>query len=472
MPDASTVAAASAQPGQAAPRLIDRALRRITNVWRDMASSVSRDEDVSTEILMRACLAGSGGEVSARNRAAKLAETYLSLDAQGRRQFLLTAASFDTDDADITKAYEKLLAADGAERAAAKSNLRRVLEPPRQRLLTQFTSIPDGMKFLVEMRHTLLGLSRTDKLLAALESDMRFLLANWFDYGFLELRRIDWNTSAALLEKLVGYEAVHEITSWRDLKNRLDSDRRCYAFFHPRMPDEPLIFVEVALVKGLADSVQRLLDEDAPVGNPHEADAAIFYSISNCQRGLAGISFGNFLIKRVVLELSAEFPNLKTFATLSPIPGFRRWLDKQIDAAEGTMLTVEEAAGLEALAPGQKAEAALQAVLSRSGWPADGVAAKVVDPILIRLCARYLLAESRGDRALDPVAHFHLSNGARVERINIGADVSDKGMNESATMMVNYLYDPAKIEVYHEDYAGEGKRHAGLAVRKLARGWS
>ena len=472
MPDTSTVTAPANPTGQAAPRLIDRALRRISNVWRDMASSVPRGEDVSTEILMRACLAGSGGEVSARNRAAKLAETYLSLDAEGRRGFLLTAAGFDTDDADIEKAYEKLRHASGPERAAAKSNLRRVLEPPRQRLLTQFTSIPDGMKFLVEMRQTLLGLSRSDKLLAALESDMRYLLANWFDYGFLELRRIDWTASAALLEKLVSYEAVHEITSWRDLKNRLDSDRRCYAFFHPRMPDEPLIFVEVALVTGLADSVQRLLDEDAPVGNPHEADAAIFYSISNCQRGLAGISFGNFLIKRVVRELSAEFPNLKTFATLSPIPGFRRWLDKQISDADGTLLTVEDVEGLQALVPDERAEAALRVLMSRADWPSDPAVAKVVNPILIRLCARYLLAESHGDRALDPVAHFHLSNGARVERINMGADVSEKGMKESATMMVNYLYDPAKIEIYHEDYAGEGKRHAGLAVRKLARGWS
>ena len=472
MPDTSTITAPVAPSAQASPRLIDRALRRITSAWRDMAASVSREEDESIESLMRACLAGHGGEVSARNRAARLAETYLSLDADGRREFLKTAAGFDTDDAALAKAYEKLRSAEGAERAAAKSNLRRVLEPPRQRLLTQFTSIPDGMKFLVEMRHTLLGLSKSDKLLAALESDLRFLLANWFDYGFLELRRIDWNTPAALLEKLVGYEAVHEITSWRDLKNRLDSDRRCYAFFHPRMPDEPLIFVEVALVKGLADSVQRLLDEDAPVGDPHTADAAIFYSISNCQRGLAGISFGNFLIKRVVRELSAEFPNIKTFATLSPIPGFRRWLDKKLTEADPKLLHEDETSALRVLMPGETPHGALRAALGRSGWVGDAVLVKVLEPILVRLCAHYLLGESQGKRALDPVAHFHLSNGARVERINMGADVSEKGVKESATMMVNYLYDPSKIEVYHEDYAGEGKRHAGVAVRKLARGWS
>jgi malonyl-CoA decarboxylase len=454
------------------PRLIDRALRRIANVWRDMAASVSREEGEGIEAQMRACLDGRGGEVSARNRAAKLAETYLSLDADGQRGFLRSIAGFDTDDAAIAQAYQTLQSAsDAAARAAAKSALRRVLEPPRQRLLTQFTTIPDGMKFLVELRNTLLGLTKSDPLLAALEADLRGLLANWFDVGFLELKRIDWNSPAALLEKLVGYEAVHEITSWRDLKNRLDSDRRCYAFFHPRMPQEPLIFVEVALVRGLAGSVQRLLDENAPVQNPGEADAAIFYSISNCQRGLAGISFGNFLIKRVVAELDAEFHNLKTFATLSPIPGFGRWLEKKLADEETMLLTEEEAGVLAMLEPAANGAASLRAALTRPGWALDAAKVKALEPVLTRLCSRYLLAESRGTRALDPVAHFHLSNGARIERINMGADVSEKGVKESASMMVNYLYDPDKIETYHEDYAGEGRRHASTAVRKLARGW-
>ena len=281
-------------------------------------------EDESIAAQMRSCLAGRGGEVSARNRAAKLAETYQGLDEAGRKDFLRTLASFDSDADAVAGAYAEVqAAADPAELAIAKAALRRALEPPRLRLLTQFTTIPDGRKFLVDLRGFLLKVRRDDKLLAALDADLRGLLAAWFDIGFLELQRIDWNSPAVLLEKLVGYEAVHEIRSWRDLKNRLDSDRRCYAFFHPRMPGEPLIFVEVALVKGLAGSVQKLLDEKAPLLDPREADTAIFYSISNCQQGLAGISFGNFLIKRVVEELSGEFRNLKTFATLSPIPGFR-----------------------------------------------------------------------------------------------------------------------------------------------------
>ncbi|MGE0225126.1 MAG: malonyl-CoA decarboxylase [Acetobacteraceae bacterium] len=450
--------------------LLDRALRRITTVWRDMASSVGGDADESLQVRMRACLTGRGGEVSARNRAAGLAQTYLTLDETGRRDFLLTLASFDSDVDAVTASYEAVrTASDPAERATAKAALRRALEPPRLRLLTQFTSIPDGPKFLVDLRGFLLKLRESDKHLAALDADLRGLLAAWFDIGFLELRRIDWNSPAALLEKLVDYEAVHAIRSWRDLKNRLDSDRRCYAFFHPRMPGEPLIFVEVALVKGLAGSVQALLDEDAPVLDPRDADTAIFYSISNCQAGLAGISFGNFLIKRVVEELSAEFRNLKTFATLSPIPGFRRWLDARLATDEPGLLSDEEASSVIAAMPSGSGSASLGAILARRSWWRDAALRRTVEPVLTRLCARYLLLEANGRRARDPVAHFHLSNGARVERLNMAGDTSEKGAGESATLMVNYLYDPAKIEDYHEDYAGEGKRNASPAVRRLAR---
>jgi malonyl-CoA decarboxylase len=454
----------------AVPGLLDRAIRRITTAWRDMASGV---EDESIAAHMRACLTARGGEVSARNRAAKLAETYQGLDEAGRRDFLRTLGSFDSDPDAVAAAYSAVQSAtDPAERATAKAALRRALEPPRLRLLTQFTTIPDGRKFLVDLRGFLLKVRQDDKLLAALEADLRGLLAAWFDIGFLELQRIDWNSPAALLEKLVGYEAVHEIRSWRDLKNRLDSDRRCYAFFHPRMPSEPLIFVEVALVKGLAGSVQRLLDEKEPLLDPRIADTAIFYSISNCQQGLAGISFGNFLIKRVVEELSGEFRNLKTFATLSPIPGFRTWLDEVLAADQPGLLSDEESASLGSAMPAPSGEQALAGILAKRGWWRDVGLRKTAEPVLLRLCARYLLVESNGGRrARDPVAHFHLSNGARVERINMLGDTSEKGAKESATLMVNYLYDPAKIEDWHEDYAGETKRNASTTVRRLARGW-
>ncbi len=415
----------------ATPGLFDRALRRITAAWRDMAASVGPEEDESIAAQVRACLDGRGGEVSARNRAAKLAQTYLAADPKGRLDFLRTLADFDSDPATVAAAYAVVQdAKDPAERASAQANLRRALEPPRLKLLTQFTTIPDGRKFLVDLRAFLLEHRKKDPHLAALEADLRGLLAAWFDIGFLELQRIDWSSPAALLEKLVGYEAVHEIRSWRDLKNRLDSDRRCYAFFHPRMPTEPLIFVEVALVQGLAGNVQRLLDEKAPVLDPRVADTAIFYSISNCQRGLSGISFGNFLIKRVAEELSTEFRNLRTFATLSPIPGFRRWLDPLLAAGE-VVFTEDEATLLRAATPGEEPIAALIAILGRRGWQRDPALTRAAEPALVRMCARYLMTESNGKRARDPVAHFHLSNGARIERISMLGDVSDKGIRRA-----------------------------------------
>ncbi len=458
----------------ASPGLLDRALRRISTVWREMAASVNSDnEDESTEAQMRACLNGRGGEVSARNRSARLAQTYQSLDEAGQRAFLRTMATFDSDGAAVDAAYEAVRhAKDPEARAVATAELRRALEPPRLRLLRQFTSIPNGSKFLVDLREVLLHARRNDKLLAALESDLRGLLAAWFDIGFLDLRRIDWSSPALLLEKLVDYEAVHAIRSWRDLKNRLDSDRRCYAFFHPRMPDEPLIFVEVALVQGLAGSVQQLLDEKAPVLDPRKADTAIFYSISNCQRGLAHISFGNFLIKRVVELLSAEFRQLKTFATLSPVPGFRTWLDPLLLENRVGLLSDEEAASLQSAMPAENGARALAMILAKRGWWREPGLAKTAGPIVERLCARFLLLDGNGKRAPDPVAHFHLSNGARLERMNLFGDVSERGAKESATLMVNYLYDPARIDDYHEDYAGEGKRNASTAVRKLAKGMS
>jgi malonyl-CoA decarboxylase len=305
--------------------------------------------------------------------------------------------------------------------------------------------------------------------LQALETDLKGLLASWFDLGFLELRAIDWKSPAALLEKLVQYEAVHRIRTWRDLRNRLDSDRRCYAFFHPRMPDEPLIFVEVALERGMAASVQKLLDEKAPLQDAGQADTAVFYSINNCQRGLDGISFGNFLIKRVVELLAAEFPKLKTFCTLSPMPGFRAWLDKSL-ANKTALLTAEEEAVLTAANGGTALDCAR--ALADRAWLKQEALSRALGPMLIRLGAQYLLKEApagRAGRALDPVAHFHLSNGARVERLNWRADVSENGLRQSCGLMVNYLYDPASIENNHEAYVGDGQRAASGGLKRLVK---
>lgn len=446
-----------------------------------MASVVGANES-SPDLTarLRDALDGRGGEVSARNRAAALAEAYRTLDGDGRTDFLRALAAFDSNPGAVAHAMEAVAAAsDAAERAVATARLRRALEPPRIRLLTAFAAIPDGVKFLVDMRSDLMARIDKDKLLLALETDLKTLLASWFDVSFLELQRIDWHSPANLLEKLVQYEAVHRIRHWRDLKNRLESDRRCYAFFHPRMPEEPLIFVEVALTKGMSDSVQRLLDLKAPVLDPASADTAVFYSINNCQRGLDGISFGNFLIKRVVGLLSDEFRNIKTFCTLSPIPGFRRWLERTL-AGDEAPLSEEDRKALHAIAAlmpetmpdDAKEETILSNLVARRGVLRVEEAQKALEPILTRLCVRYLSKEenpSRPGRARDPVAHFHLSNGARIERLNWRADMSENGHRQSVGMMVNYLYDPDRIEDNHELYIGEGKRPISPALRKLAK---
>jgi len=467
--------------------VVDRTLdniRSLRSAWRDIASSargvlsgaprpeLSRDDAEQLRGQLRACLEARGGVVSARVRAAELGRTYLALNATGRERFLrLLAEEFDVDHAAAVALSERLRHA-GDERARRKieRELRLALEPPRVKLLTQFNALPEGVKFLVDMRAELMSLARKDAALAGLELDLKGLLAGWFDVDFLELKRITWEAPAALLEKLIVYEAVHEIRSWTDLKNRLEADRRCFAYFHPRMPEEPLIFVEVALVKGMADNVQSLLDETAPVGDPIDADTAIFYSISNCQRGLAGISLGDFLIKRVVDTLAAELPHIKTFATLSPIPGFRRWLDTRLGTGDD-LLTVNERKALQQQLPGELATPGLGQLLAQPDWQSDELLAPALRGPLLRLAAQYLLNEKTPKgRVLDPVAHFHLTNGARMERLNWRADLSAKGLQQSAGVMINYLYRLSEIEDNHEAYTGEGRIAASSAVTRLAKG--
>jgi malonyl-CoA decarboxylase len=422
---------------------------------------------------MLSCLDGRGGEVTARARAAALGRAYLALNPAGRERFLrLLGEEFATDRGAVDAGCAALAAAvDPAARAAAEHTLRAALTPPRVTLLRQFNALPEGVKFLVDRRAELLAIANGDPALRGLSDDLRDLLANWFDIGFLELRRISWESPAALLEKLMAYEAVHEIRGWTDLKNRLEADRRCFAFFHPRMPDEPLIFVEVALVSGIAGNIHTLLDEAAPIGNPQAADTAIFYSISNCQQGLVGISFGDFLIKRVVDALAIELPRLKAFATLSPLPSFRAWL--AAEAERGGLLLAAEARAVQSLAgeaDAGDADGILLRLLDRPDWHTDQRTAATLREPLLRLAARYLLhAHAPSGRAVDPVAHFHLSNGARVERLNWLGDVSEKGLQQSAGLMVNYLYRQGDIEANHEAYRDEGLVAASSAVRGLSR---
>lgn len=420
---------------------------------------------------MQDCLEARGGEVSARARAVELGRSYLQLSKKGRRTFLSVLANeFDIDHEAAGVAAELLLqASTGEERRAAEDVLRTALEPPRLKLLTQFNALPDGTKFLVDLREDVIGFVKRDPSLNPLEQNLKALLAAWFDIGFLELRRITWDSPASLLEKLARSEAVHTVTSWDDLKHRLDSDRRLFAFFHPRMPDEPLIFVEVALVRGLAGEIAPLLDKDAPPVDPSRADTAVFYSISNAQKGLAGISFGGFLIKRVVDELSGDFPRVRTFATLSPIPAFREWLEREMSEKPGRLLWPGERKAIAGVTAGDDSEGALRSLLD-SDWHSRPDVAHAMKGPLMRLCAAYLLSAKRADgRAHDPVAHFHLRNGAKVERLNWLADRSSKGLHQSAGMMVNYLYGLSEIEANHEAYVGEGLVVASRAVTRIAR---
>jgi malonyl-CoA decarboxylase len=324
-------------------------------------------------------------------------------------------------------------------------------EPRRQELLRRLNRAPGGTRTLVEMRADLLDLTGERADLAAVDRDFMHLLASWFNRGFLVLRRIDWSTPAIVLEKIIRYEAVHEIRDWADLRRRIDPiDRRCYGFFHPALSDEPLIFVEVALTEAIPSAIAPLLAEDrAPVALEN-ARTAVFYSISNCQRGLAGITFGNFLIKQVVEELRRELLKLDSFVTLSPVPGFSRWLR----SAEDLPLSGEERN--------------LLARLDEPGWHDDGANAEQLRRLVESCAAQYFLKAKRADgRPVDPVARFHLGNGARLERIDWLGDVSPKGLRDSAGLMVNYLYDLDHIEKNHEAFANQGEVAASNAVRRL-----
>jgi len=400
---------------------------------------------------LKECADGLGGEVTARQRAVKLGASYLRLDDAGRREFLrMIALEFGPDPRTVSAAHETYQAAVGTpEQWDAEAGLRAAMRSSRIRILTHFNALPQGVKFLVDLRADLLRYLDDQPELAAFDRELEARLTAWFDVGFLELQRITWNSPAALLEKLIKYEAVHEIRSWNDMRNRLDSDRRCYAFFHPRMPNEPLIFVEVALTDKLADSVQALLDEAAPLFDAKRAAMAIFYSISNTQPGLRGVSFGNFLLKRVIDDLQRDFPRLKTFATLSPLPQLAAWVKRTPDALAAAGLNLDA----KALAAGE--------------WRHDTKLARRLREPLLTLAARYLL--EAGERPYDPVARFHLGNGARIERLNWLADTSAKGLRQSFGLMVNYVYVPEQIENNVESFVDRGHRAASAAVRRQAK---
>lgn len=453
-----------------------KTLQRTWSDWRkiDALPAIApdlppKDEETVVELLSE-CVAARHGAVTARQNAAGIGELYLTLNRNGRRRFLeILADQFAVDQEQVREA-SRLLAASEEEEGFRRNvlNLREAMIAPRQQLLQQFNALPQGVKFLIDMRAELLGFLPDSPNLKRLDYDLQQLLATWFDVGFLQARKMDWNSPAALLEKLMEYEAVHVISSWKDLRQRLEWDRQCYAFFHPVLPEEPLIFIEVALVKGLASSIQSLLDEERDEIQPEQADTAIFYSISNAQEGLKGISFGPFLIKKVVNSLSHTLPNLKTFSTLSPIPGFRRWLEQHLaeDSAEHNTdsftAVLEEAAGILGV------DAGLNNVIDHPEWTRNPEVCDLLEEPLLTLCARYLYQRRERDNApIDAVARFHLGNGARIEQLNWLGDVSTKGMRESCGLMVNYVYALSDIKDNIEAYSQEKQIAAAPRIRRL-----
>lgn len=388
--------------------------------------SNGRDER-SVEQLCKA-LVGSTGEISGVAVAGRILDRYEALDDEGKLAFFRHVAKKLNIDPDRVSAA--LLAYGAAATRTTYAEFMSAAEPPRQELIRRLNQAPGATERLVRMRADLLRLNAKEPALQALDLDFRHLFSSWFNRGFLVLRPISWESPAHILEKIIAYEAVHAIDSWDDLRRRLEpSDRRCFAFFHPAMPDEPLIFVEVALTVGIPGSVQQLLAEDRAPLSSDKADTAVFYSISNCQAGLAGVSFGNSLIKQVASDLSVQLPGIKTFVTLSPIPGLGKWLNAN----------------------------------NLSVSPGDSERVR-------HLAARYLLTAKRGDgMVLDPVERFHLGNGAIVHQVHAGADTSPKGQAQSAGAMVNYLYDLSKVTQNHERFANDLEIAASTEMRALAK---
>jgi malonyl-CoA decarboxylase len=418
-----------------------------TLLRRARPSTDEQDADGLIE-LCEALLSGRG-EASGTAMAREVLDHYHDLDDHGRLSFFKKLVrDFGPDRDRLAKAIEAWRA-QGSD--ADANGLHSASEPRRQELIRRLNRAPGGTAELVEMRSDLLSLLDGNEDLAALDHDVVHLLGSWFNRGFLVLRRIDWSTPANILEQIIRYEAVHEISDWDDLRRRIDPvDRRCYAFFHPALADAPLIFVEVALTETIPTAIAPLLAVDRRLVPIERARTATFYSISNTQRGLFGISFGNFLIKQVVEELRRELPKLDNFVTLSPVPGFMPWLKQETEV------------------PLSEEDRALLAHLDEPKWFENKELAAQLRTVLEPLAAFYFLrARSAKGRVIDSVARFHLGNGARLERVNWLGDLSTKGMRESAGIMVNYLYRLDDIEENHEAYANTGEVVASNSVKKL-----
>jgi malonyl-CoA decarboxylase len=442
-----------------------------TNFFGDMLQSIAERSralidrkqrrgagDQPSAGLIKLCedLLSRRGEASGVALAREILSRYAELDAASRLTFFQAVASrFGPDGKRLTTAANSWL---NSPTEALAAKLHRASEPRRMELFRRLNLAPDGTASLVRVReHLIEAMDGREELLRVVDDDFLHLFSSWFNRGFLVLRRIDWSTPAKILEKIIRYEAVHEIRDWNDLRARVDSpDRRCYAFFHPALIDEPLIFVEVALTRGIPGAIAPILATEGPSVDLERVTTAAFYSISNCQRGLAGVSFGHFLIKQVVEEVRREIARLSTFVTLSPAPEFAAWLKAERAAGGPAALDEDDRAAL--------------AALDQPDWWQDEETASTVQEPLLRAAAWYFL-RGRTSRGLprDPVARFHLGNGARLERLNFLADTSSRGMAQSYGLMVNYLYDLDHIEQNHEAFAQQHSVIAASTVNRLVR---
>jgi malonyl-CoA decarboxylase len=395
------------------------------------------------------------GEASNIALAREILQRWESMDDERRLDFLhILAVEFDPDPQAIAQAA----AAYRPKDPASLQHLLEATEPPRQELMRRLNMAPGGIEALVDIRANLLKALPQNPSLKVVDADFQHLLASWFNRGFLRLERIDWNSPAAVLEKLIRYEAVHPMSGWDDLRRRLGNDRRCFAFFHPALPRDPLIFVEVALTNGVSSTIGPLIDPQAAESDPQLADTAVFYSINNALTSLRGVSFGNFLIKQVVTELSSEFPNIETFVTLSPIPRLRQGILKTADDAD-TSKQLQQLLGerSEALLQAAGCDDPIEALDRLLQQPLDESQQVLLNPLLTDLALFYLAQMKRGKTAYDPVAHFHLSNGARLERINLHANLSSRGLSDAWGCMVNYHYRSDKVVANHEAYVCDGR---------------
>ena len=411
-----------------------------------------------SESLVELCedLLSGRGEASGVALAREILSRYAESTTGPRIAFFEALSHrFGTDPARLSAAIAAWQARPRDDTAA---EVHAASEPRRQELFRRLNLAPGGTKALVRMREQLMdALEHRDDDLGAVNADFVHLFSSWFNRGFLVLRHIDWSTPANVLEKIIRYEAVHEIRDWDELRRRIDRpDRRCYAFFHPALVDEPLIFVEVALTREIPGAIAPILSPEREAIEPDKMRTAVFYSISNCQRGLAGVSFGNFLIKQVVEEISREMPKLSNFVTLSPVPGFAAWLKREREDASSPALPAAEKTAL--------------GMLDEPGWWRNTETAERLKEPMMRAAAWYFLrARSSRGTPIDAVARFHLGNGARLERINWLADTSDKAMAQAHGLMVNYLYDLDDIEKNHEAYAERRTVVAASAVQRLLR---